>query len=134
MKHYLFILLTSIVAKNCTINDDCGKFGICEQEKCVCLPNTISLNNDGKCDYQKFEKLTAFLLTFLTGTLGIDRYVMSRGNGGAVCLGILKGLTAGGFTIWYIVDWIMVLTNTYKDGNGIPTGSEWVDQNVSVND
>lgn len=138
MKHYLFILLSNIIAKNCTVNDDCGKFGICEEQKstkkfsCVCLPNTISLNNDGNCDYQKFEKLTAFLLTFLTGTLGIDRCVMSRGNGGAVCLGILKGMTAGGFVIWAFIDWVMVLTNTYKDGNGVTIGSEWVDSNKSV--
>jgi hypothetical protein len=125
MKLILLFLFTNIFGKNCTVNQDCGKFGICEEEKCVCLPNTISLNNNGICDYQQYEKLTAFLLTFLTGVLGIDRCVMSRGNGCGICLGILKGITFGGFTIWTITDWIMVLTDTYKDGNGVPTGSEW---------
>lgn len=140
MKFVLFFF-SQIFSKECLYDSECGKFGSCQKFthvnqnstfECVCLTNTLSSNNDGICDYQQYEKLTAFLLTFLTGMFGIDRCVMARGTGGGICLGILKGITFGGFGIWALIDWIMVLSDSYLDGNWKPIGKEWVDNNPAV--
>ena len=57
--------------------------------------------------------LTAFLLSLIVGSLGIDRFYL-----GKVGTGILKLITFGGFGIWYLYDLIMVITNSTTDKNG----------------
>ena len=60
---------------------------------------------------------TTLLLSLvgLLGICGIDRFYT-----GSIGLGILKLLTVGGCGIWWLVDLIMLVTGSYKDGNGIP--------------
>jgi hypothetical protein len=43
----------------------------------------------------------------LAGTLGVDRFVI-----GDVGLGVGKLLTCGGFGIWAIVDWFLIMGAT----------------------
>ncbi|MEC8979355.1 MAG: TM2 domain-containing protein [Candidatus Thermoplasmatota archaeon] len=55
------------------------------------------------------------LLAILLGGLGIDRMVA-----GSIGLGVLKLITFGGCSVWWLVDIIMLVTGSYKDGNGLP--------------
>jgi len=57
------------------------------------------------------------------GEFGIDRCFIARGNGCGICVGILKGITGGGFLIWYIIDIILIATGSLNDGNGQPLSS-----------
>lgn len=61
--------------------------------------------------HRKF--LIALLLSILVGSLGIDRFYM-----GLIGTGILKLVTAGGCGIWYIIDIILIATNSLKDSDG----------------
>ena len=57
--------------------------------------------------------LTALLLSIFLGQLGVDRFYL-----GYIGLGVLKLLTAGGCGIWWLIDVIMVATDSLKDANG----------------
>ncbi len=50
--------------------------------------------------------LTALLLSFFVGGLGIDRFYL-----GYTGLGIAKLLTFGGCGIWALIDFIMIIMN-----------------------
>ena len=58
------------------------------------------------------------LLCFFLGGLGVHRFYA-----GKVGTGILMLLTFGGFGIWTIVDFIMIVTGNFKDGDGNPIKS-----------
>ena len=55
------------------------------------------------------------LLCFFLGTFGIHRFYVGR-----IGTGILQLLTFGGLGIWALVDFIMVVTGNFKDGQGLP--------------
>jgi len=59
------------------------------------------------------EWLVALLLSIFLGVVGVDRFYL-----GHIGLGIAKLLTAGGCGIWYIVDIILIATNSLRDANG----------------
>lgn len=59
--------------------------------------------------------LATWLLAWLLGGLGIDRFYL-----GKVGTGILKLITLGGFGIWYLIDLIMTLAGVQKDKAGLP--------------
>jgi TM2 domain-containing membrane protein YozV len=54
-----------------------------------------------------------FLLSFLLGSLGVDRFYM-----GKVGTGFLKLITCGGFFIWTLVDFLSICFNQMKDKEG----------------
>ncbi len=58
------------------------------------------------------------LLCFFLGGLGVHRFYA-----GKVGTGILMLVTFGGFGIWTIVDFIMIVTGNFKDGEGLPIKS-----------
>ena len=56
------------------------------------------------------SKLTAILLCFFLGSLGIHRFYL-----GYTIIGIIQLLTFGGFLIWVIVDLIRLIIGSLKD-------------------
>ena len=60
-----------------------------------------------------------FVLAILVGVLGIDRFYT-----GSTRLGVLKLVTLGGLGLWWLIDLIMLVTGSYKDGNGNPIVSK----------
>jgi len=59
------------------------------------------------------SKLTAILLCFFLGSLGIHRLYL-----GYTLIGVIQLLTFGGFIIWAIVDLIMLIIGSLKDSEG----------------
>lgn len=55
------------------------------------------------------------LLAIFLGGLGIDRFYL-----GKIGTGILKLITFGGFGIWWLIDIILVVTNSTRDSQGKP--------------
>jgi len=53
------------------------------------------------------------ILCFFLGTLGIHRFYAGKAG-----TGILMLLTGGGFLIWWIIDFIVVILGAFKDKEG----------------
>ena len=59
------------------------------------------------------SKLTAIILCFFLGGLGIHRFYL-----GYTLIGVIQILTFGGFLIWAIIDFISLITGSLKDSEG----------------
>lgn len=59
--------------------------------------------------------LIALLLCFFLGCLGIHRFYVGKTGSGIAML-----LTCGGCGIWALVDFIMILVNSFTDKDGMP--------------
>jgi len=59
--------------------------------------------------------VATWLLSWLFGTLGIDRFYL-----GKVGTGLLKLFTLGGFGLWAFVDLLVVLSGGQRDKDGLP--------------
>lgn len=57
--------------------------------------------------------VTALLLSIFLGWLGIDRFYL-----GKIGTGILKLITWGGLGVWWIIDIILIATNSMTDKQG----------------
>ena len=53
------------------------------------------------------DPTTSIIISILAGTWGIDRFII-----GDTGLGIAKLLTCGGFFIWTVVDWFLIMGAT----------------------
>jgi TM2 domain-containing membrane protein YozV len=56
---------------------------------------------------------TAFLLSWLVGIYGVDRFYL-----GQTTLGVLKLLTCGGLGVWHLIDMVMIGMGTMTDNEG----------------
>ncbi len=63
--------------------------------------------------YSEKSRSTAFILSYLLGYLGADRFYM-----GQTGLGVLKLLSCGGLGFWYLIDLILHALGEVKDGEG----------------
>ena len=59
------------------------------------------------------SKITAILLCFFLGGLGIHRFYL-----GYILIGVIQLLTFGGFLIWAIIDLIRLIIGSLKDSEG----------------
>ncbi len=62
---------------------------------------------------QKRNWTVTALISFFLGGLGIDRFYL-----GYTGLGVLKLITFGGCSVWWLVDLILILTGKMKDAQG----------------
>jgi hypothetical protein len=81
---------------------------------CVASPTSQMVVTPVSVDDSK-DWLTALLLSIFLGQLGVDRFYL-----GYIGLGVLKLLTGGGCGIWWLVDVIMIATDSLKDAQGRP--------------
>lgn len=58
------------------------------------------------------SRLVAALLCFFFGCFGIHRFYV-----GKIGTGILQLLTFGGFTIWALIDFIIILVGSFRDAD-----------------
>lgn len=64
---------------------------------------------------QQKDWLTTLLLCIFLGGIGVHRFYT-----GHTVIGVVQLLTAGGCGIWALVDLIMIITDNFKDSNGLP--------------
>jgi TM2 domain-containing membrane protein YozV len=65
------------------------------------------------------SRLAALLLCFFLGGLGIHRFYVGKAG-----TGVLMLFTAGGFGIWLLIDFIMIIVGSFTDKAGLPV-SNW---------
>lgn len=59
------------------------------------------------------SKTSVAVLCFFLGSLGVHRFVVGKTGSGIAML-----LTLGGLGVWTLIDFIMILTNSFKDSEG----------------
>jgi TM2 domain-containing membrane protein YozV len=64
---------------------------------------------------QPKDWLTTLLLCIFLGWLGVHRFYT-----GHIVIGVIQLLTVGGCGIWALIDLIMIITDSYRDSNGLP--------------
>lgn len=62
-----------------------------------------------------YDWLTTLLLCFLLGAFGAHNFYTKKTG-----VAIIQLLTLGGCGVWALVDLVMIITETYRDGMGRP--------------
>lgn len=58
---------------------------------------------------EKKDPIILLLVSLFVGSFGVDRFLL-----GQVGLGVVKLITCGGFGVWTIVDWILIMGEAKK--------------------
>jgi len=97
---------------------NCGKQ--IDDRAVVCVNCGVAIANPavtssliGADGVQRYDWLTTLLLCFFLGGLGVHSFYTKKTG-----IGIAQLLTLGGCGIWALVDLIMIITDSYRDGNG----------------
>ncbi len=61
------------------------------------------------------SRLAALLLAFFLGVFGVHRFYV-----GKIWTGLLQLLTGGGFGIWAVIDFVLILLGIFTDAEGRP--------------
>jgi TM2 domain-containing membrane protein YozV len=82
----------------------------------VCVKCGVAVNNArGQVGpVSDKEWLVALLLAFFLGFLGVHRFYT-----GHIGIGIVQLLTFGGCGIWALIDFILIVTGSYTDADGL---------------
>ena len=64
-------------------------------------------------EISKKSRLVALLLCSFLGTLGVHRFYA-----GKIGTGLLQLFTFGGWGIWTLYDWIIIVIGVFKDKDG----------------
>lgn len=135
---------------SCNTDADCNDHGQCDDDFCVCERGWINWKTNSPCSYRQSSKYWAFVVSFVFGLTGLDWFVLCRGDLLYILCGILKFLLLTSCCIWsplaantkhedaktvasclsvvltlfsvvwWLIDWIRILSNIFPDGNGAP--------------
>ena len=93
--------------------------------KCAYCGFTLEANIKDKIEMIKMQNvlvkqtrrdwLTTLLLCIFLGLLGVHRFYTGNKRIAAAQL-----LTTGGLGIWVLIDLVLIITGSYRDGNGNP--------------
>jgi hypothetical protein len=83
----------------------------------VCVKCGVGLNTNPSGQVgpvSEKEWLVALLLAFFLGFLGVHRFYT-----GHIGIGVIQLLTLGGCGIWALIDFILIVTGSYTDSDGL---------------
>ena len=116
----------------CKEDYECGKHGSCAQPHvgssisvCVCESPYINIV-DGTvsypCAYKGVSRLNAMFTSFIGGFFGADWFLMANGssNPSYILCGLMKLCTFGGYGVWWLYDFLRLISGGFSDGNGMP--------------
>jgi len=88
-------------------NEVSDKAVICVKCGVSLKPQSAEITGNGK------DWLTALLLCWFLGVFGVHSFYTQK-----TAIGVAQLLTFGGCGIWALVDFIMICTGDFKDGEG----------------
>ncbi len=74
--------------------------------------------NSGSAGKSGKPFMTVVLLCFFLGGLGVHRFYVGKTG-----TGVLQLVTLGGFGVWTLIDFIMILAGKFTDKEGRPVKS-----------
>lgn len=81
------------------------------EEKLPFLKDKLSRLNEnqfsGLYNIQLKDPVILLIISIFLGNFGIDRFLLNN-----TALGILKLLTCGGFGLWTLIDWFLIIGKT----------------------
>ncbi len=77
----------------------------------ICIRCGVGLINTS--NHSEFDWLTTLLLCLFLGTFGIHRFYTKN-----IGIGIVQLLTLGGCGLWTLIDFIMIVVGSFRDGYG----------------
>jgi len=80
----------------------------------ICMKCGVGLKNEyHPVHAEGREWLTTLLLCFFVGVFGVHRFYTKH-----TLIGVVQLLTLGGCGVWILVDLILILTGSFRDGDG----------------